>query len=406
MGYDLYAIACPSATICYAGGVLGAILNTTDGGSAWTFQRSGTVYDNYVRGLACPAVTTCYAVGDGGMILATTDGGSTWQAQSSGTPARLFGIACPTLSHCVAVGDGVVLTTSDGGGVWSPAAANLRYLLVGVSCGTATACYAVGVNGIIIGTTDGGATWGQQDSGTAYQLSAITSDGPSTYYAGGLEGSIYKTTGSPPTPQPSSTATAPAPPTSSATPSATGVPVSTGTVTVAVPLYMAPAPVTVGQAATLIGLHFAAHEAVSLTIDVAGPSLGSLTTDAAGSFGITRTVPVLPYGPHSVHAWGLSSGSLGTANFTIKPRLTPRPTAGAAGSRIALGGTGFGDGETVRLSWDSPAGQVLLGVVSGRNGAFLTTLALPSGTPAGQHWLYAIGQASHAVTASRVTVTL
>jgi hypothetical protein len=57
-------------------------------------------------------------VGANGTILRTTDGGSTWKEQSSGTSELLKGV-CFTDAHTgIIVGDhGIILRTTDGGGI-------------------------------------------------------------------------------------------------------------------------------------------------------------------------------------------------------------------------------------------------------------------------------------------------
>jgi hypothetical protein len=70
-------------------------------------------------GISCPRVDVCFAVGVGGTIVATTNGGTTWSAQTSGTVADLVGVDCPRPASCIVVGaDGTALTTADGGATW------------------------------------------------------------------------------------------------------------------------------------------------------------------------------------------------------------------------------------------------------------------------------------------------
>jgi photosystem II stability/assembly factor-like uncharacterized protein len=75
-----------------------------------------------LNAVACPSPSTCVAVGaspGGGTILRSTNGGSTWHRQPSGTPDILYGVACPRPSTCFAVGwDGTILRSTDGGGTW------------------------------------------------------------------------------------------------------------------------------------------------------------------------------------------------------------------------------------------------------------------------------------------------
>lgn len=60
--------------------------------------------------------STCYSVGSSGVIIKTTDGGTNWQQQYSGTVQNLRKIYCIDANTCYAVGDsGTVLKTVNGG---------------------------------------------------------------------------------------------------------------------------------------------------------------------------------------------------------------------------------------------------------------------------------------------------
>jgi photosystem II stability/assembly factor-like uncharacterized protein len=100
----LSGVSCPSTTTCYAVG--GHIVATTNGGATWTEQiASGDFYD-----VSC-VMSACSAVGNAGGILGTSDGGSQWQSQSSGTSNTLWAVSCPSVDRCWAVGNsGTVLS--------------------------------------------------------------------------------------------------------------------------------------------------------------------------------------------------------------------------------------------------------------------------------------------------------
>ncbi len=92
----------------------------------------------------------CIAVGGNGAIVATTNGGTTWAAQSSGTPAFLRAAGCLSESACAAVGDGgVIVATAKGGSTWSLQSSGTTADLRGVAC-AGTSCYAVGLSGTIL----------------------------------------------------------------------------------------------------------------------------------------------------------------------------------------------------------------------------------------------------------------
>jgi hypothetical protein len=57
------------------------------------------------------------AVGDAGTIVRTTNGGTTWVAQTSGTGSFLFGVSFTDANTGTVVGGpGIILRTTDGGG--------------------------------------------------------------------------------------------------------------------------------------------------------------------------------------------------------------------------------------------------------------------------------------------------
>ena len=168
----LSALACPSASVCFAVGAssrtqTGAVLSSTDGGVTWTAQSvPGNVRN--LGGLACPSTTTCIAVGHtqpgASVIIATANGGTTWTLQQSPTGANdLSAITCLTGTTCLAVGrssaSAEVIRTTNGGAAWSavtiPAGEDP---LSGVACATATLCFADGGRSVIESHT-GGTSW-------------------------------------------------------------------------------------------------------------------------------------------------------------------------------------------------------------------------------------------------------
>jgi hypothetical protein len=97
----------------------GTILRTTDGGTTWMSQSSGT--KNYLYGVFFTDSNRGTAVGVGGTILRTTDGGATWMSQSSGTTNNLYGVFFTDFNKGTAVGSGgTILSTFTGGTTWVP----------------------------------------------------------------------------------------------------------------------------------------------------------------------------------------------------------------------------------------------------------------------------------------------
>src|SRR6516225_3590529 len=128
---SLTGIACPAAKTCYSVGILGMTFDSniyggavkTSDGSTWTTQslpltRAGLPAVD-LTGVVCPSVNTCYAVGaaagggSAGAVMSTTDGGTAW-ALSLPSAGVLHGVACPSASVCYAVGSN---TSATGGQV-------------------------------------------------------------------------------------------------------------------------------------------------------------------------------------------------------------------------------------------------------------------------------------------------
>jgi photosystem II stability/assembly factor-like uncharacterized protein len=204
----LAAIACPSASSCYAVGGTNegaAILGTIDGGKSWTVlaiptELPGAGQTTELTAIACPSVTVCYAINDQADYLVTTDAGRTWSGLS-GLSAGGYGagIACPSVTTCVTVGESGILASTDAGASWVrqteplPTYGFATARLSGVACPTTTDCYATGAigdndsdgGGEVIATTDAGATWSATVQ-TPYfgGLAGISCPSPAICFAG------------------------------------------------------------------------------------------------------------------------------------------------------------------------------------------------------------------------------
>jgi photosystem II stability/assembly factor-like uncharacterized protein len=118
-----------NASVGWVAGEAGIIRNTTDGGSAWTPQSSGTTGD--ILSLCFTSATRGYAM-TGDAILKTTDGGSTWTQGWAVSALGLSGnymraLSCADSSHIYAGGGSrsasqttrVLVKTTDAGANWS-----------------------------------------------------------------------------------------------------------------------------------------------------------------------------------------------------------------------------------------------------------------------------------------------
>src|SRR5665811_1658454 len=79
---SLLAVSFTDASHGWAVGASGTILATTNGGSIWAAQTSGTT--DALRAVTFTDAGHGWAVGDSGTILVASDG-RTWSARSSGT---------------------------------------------------------------------------------------------------------------------------------------------------------------------------------------------------------------------------------------------------------------------------------------------------------------------------------
>jgi photosystem II stability/assembly factor-like uncharacterized protein len=197
-GSDIYQIACPTVSVCYAAASQGTITGTTNGGRTWTSLLSGATHG--VDSIACPSARVCIA-GSGQQfnILRSRDAGRTWdvvyQPADMSTDSYdgggltnyyyrgLYSATCVTARLCYLVGTvGHVYRSADGGTTWSvvagkyTAAPNVpgtsrQSVLSDISCPTAGVCYTVGficncspidnelTAGAIAISTDGGVGW-------------------------------------------------------------------------------------------------------------------------------------------------------------------------------------------------------------------------------------------------------
>ena len=115
----LYAVAATDTLRCWAVGREGSIMYTSDGGTTWELQSSGTTVD------LCAATfidaSTGWITGDLGVILYTEDGGVTWSLQPSGTIGTLLGVAFIDSDNGWIVGgdkkgDNIILLSTTTGG--------------------------------------------------------------------------------------------------------------------------------------------------------------------------------------------------------------------------------------------------------------------------------------------------
>lgn len=181
--------------IGFAVGNNGTILHTTNGGTNWTAQTSGTSQDLF--GVTFSDANNGWAIGSFGTTLHTIDGGTHWTGQATGTSPlprgtalnvpvgnglgvnvntnlALNGLEFADAFNGWAVGNlGMIMHTVDGGANWTSQNSGTNQDLFGVGFTDIFNGWAVGSHGTILQTTDGGANWTAQNSGTDLTLHGV-----------------------------------------------------------------------------------------------------------------------------------------------------------------------------------------------------------------------------------------
>lgn len=188
---ELRGLDCPTRTVCFASGMNGLLITTSDGGQTWQHLHAPTT--SGLTGISCPTITTCYAVGYAitddlntyeaqGTIVGASDGGAIWTVQPTDPISRLWDIVCPSPSSCFAVGDGVISTTN-GGATWQAAASSTTLEAGGyhISCLSTTNCFTGGYQGMW--ATVDGHHWTRQISLPDHTFNSISCPGQQTCFA-------------------------------------------------------------------------------------------------------------------------------------------------------------------------------------------------------------------------------
>lgn len=192
-----FRLICPTTTTCYAfqppqwsssaGGALGAVQVTRDGGATWeplvlpvTFASSPT--------MSCVGSSVCALVGvtqaGTSAFLETVDGGSTWSSQTGPRLSAWSDMSCASSSNCLVVSSGgpravggpfTAFVTDDGGASWTEnqLPSNDFYPNPDVDCFSVGSCVIGGLAwpptptsgdfsaGMIVYTTNDGASWAE-----------------------------------------------------------------------------------------------------------------------------------------------------------------------------------------------------------------------------------------------------
>jgi hypothetical protein len=166
-----------------------------------------------------------------------------------------------------------------------------------------------------------------------------------------------------------------------------------------------------GSAAVVDGVRFAPQESVELFWNSTSTApLASVGANPDGSFSIGISIPATaPAGPHAVIARGATSGFEATLEFTVSAppstAISFEPMSGPPGTSVSVTGTGFGNGELVRIRWDNTSSGPMLGSVNANSaGAFTISVTVPDASE-GPHRLIAHAQTSNKKPFLDFTVT-
>jgi photosystem II stability/assembly factor-like uncharacterized protein len=135
---------------------------SSNGGNAWTPMVTTDTY----YAVDFVSATTGWVCGPNGIIRKTTNGGTSWSVQTSGTTSALHGIFFLNANEGWACGiTGTILKTTDGGTTWLAQVSNTANLLSDIQFTDSQNGWACGYTGTILRTTNGGTTWTMYHSG-------------------------------------------------------------------------------------------------------------------------------------------------------------------------------------------------------------------------------------------------
>jgi photosystem II stability/assembly factor-like uncharacterized protein len=177
----------------YIAGDLGTIYATTDGGTNWTEQTSGT--SELLNCIRFIDRNTGFAAGQNGILLKTTNAGSTWNKISTGVSAAIFDVHTKDGQRILlACSGGALRATSDGGTTWLARGTSFSSNnVMSIAFADDSTGWIVGYQGNIDKTTNGGRTWRPQDSKTNELLYSVSFADTLVGTAVGRDGMILRT---------------------------------------------------------------------------------------------------------------------------------------------------------------------------------------------------------------------
>ena len=162
---------------------------------------------------------------------------------------------------------------------------------------------------------------------------------------------------------------------------------------------------------TITGTNFFSSEGINLYFDMTTTApLSTTTSNSAGTFVDTFSVPQAISGTHTIIVVGQSSKIVAKTSFLIRPKTFLKHYQGSAGSINQITGTGYAAHENITAHWNSPTGLSLgtsstnsIGTFGGTGNITGITFTVPM-SPTGSYKVYAVGQSSGGVAFSTFTL--
>ncbi len=158
-----------------------------------------------------------------------------------------------------------------------------------------------------------------------------------------------------------------------------------------------------GTSVIISGSGFGASEPINVTVNGAQVAASTSTSTGAVS-GIAFAFPSVT-GQATVALVGTTSGRTASAPFTVtgQASVVIAPDSGGPGTVINIGGSGFGAGEAVVVTFDGA--QVASGTTSGAGTLPTLSFSAPNPVAAGSHTVEVRGTASGRTASATFTVT-
>ena len=160
----------------------------------WVFSRAADS-TRFYHAIQFVDAGNGWIVGDSGTILHTSNGGTSWETQQSGTTASLWSVRFRGIHNGWACGRNTIGMTRDGGFSWAwqyPAGDSLRGFLCLFFADELSGWIGDNMGGILH-TQDGGQTWIEQATGTNFAIGAMQFLDASEGWALSVGGSVLHT---------------------------------------------------------------------------------------------------------------------------------------------------------------------------------------------------------------------